>query len=236
MLQPHERGQIVHLARSEDGARTISQTKQVLPATWLSVFDPATRYGQPGKAKPLRADSPDVDPFTHHRLDSDPPPPPVDENQLFPRRETPIGVIDVLAPSPSDPRTVGGHFRGHVALDTSGLSPRLVSLAVWLGRACGEPAAVWWASGQTGLHPVVIRQIEFAMNQKELALSPPARSAWRYLFESWAAPPNPDPFALQAAVARDGWTKPHMRRFAAISNARLQASRPYWAGYFPLER
>jgi len=28
---------------------------------------------------------------------------------------------------------------------------------------CGEPAAVWWASGQAGLHPMVMRQIQFAL-------------------------------------------------------------------------
>jgi len=49
VLQPHECGQIVHLAGTEDGARSISQTKQVLPASWLCAFDPVMRYGQPGK-------------------------------------------------------------------------------------------------------------------------------------------------------------------------------------------
>jgi hypothetical protein len=158
-LQPHERGQVVHLAATGDGARSISQSKNVLPASWLCVFDPATRYGQPGKAKPLKADSPEVDPFTDHGLDSDGPPTGAKEDQPLQRREIPAGVIDVLAPSPLDQRTTGGRFREHAAQHKSEPSPRLLSLAVWLGRVCGEPAAVWWASGQAGLHPTVIRHI-----------------------------------------------------------------------------
>ena len=159
MLQPHERGQIVHLAGTEDGARSISQTKQVLPASWLCVFDPATRYGQPGKAKPLTANSSEVDPFTDHSLNSDPTPPLANENQPFQRREIPAGVVDVLAPNPLDQKTMGGRFRGDEALHASELSPRLVFLASWLRRVCGEPAALWWASGLAGLHPTVIQQI-----------------------------------------------------------------------------
>jgi hypothetical protein len=233
-LQPHERGQIVHLASTEDGARSISQAKRVLPASWLCVFDPAMRYGQPGKAKPLRADSPDVDPFTEHSLDSDPPPLPTSESQLLPRRDIPAGVIDVLAPSPLDPGTTGGHFHGRETLHAAQLSPRLISLAVWLGHVCGEPAAVWWASGQAGLHPAVIQQIEFTLNQRELSTL--ARSSWGYLLEAWRAAPahdNMNAFALKNAIGKDGWTRPHIRRFGEISRCILTASRPYWAGPLP---
>jgi hypothetical protein len=236
VLQPHERGQIVHLAGIVDGARSISQTKHVLPASWLCVFDPAMRYGQPGKAKPMRADSPDVDPFKGHSLDSDPPPPPAQENQPYQRREIPAGIIDVLGPNPLDQQTLGGGFRGREASHASELAPRLVSLAVWLRRVCGEPAAVWWASGQASLHPVVIRQIDFALNQKESALPPLVHSAWRYLLEGWRAELASDhmsPFALQEAIARDGWTKPHTRGFAEISRCMLTVSRPRWAGPLP---
>jgi SIR2-like domain len=236
VLQPHERGQIVHLAATEDGARSISQTKQVLPATWLCVFDPVTRYGRPGKAKPLGTDSPVIDPFTDHSLDSDPTPPPVNENQLFPHREVPAGVVDVLAPNPLDQKTNSGRFRGGEALDASELSPRLVFLAIWLRRVCGEPAAVWWASGQSGLHPAVIQQIEFALNQKEPTLSPLARSAWGYLLECWRAAPVHglvNAFALKDAIARDGWTQQNLRRFAEISRCILTTSRPYWVSPLP---
>jgi hypothetical protein len=237
VLQPHERGQIVHLARTEDGARSIAKTEHTLPASRLCVFDPAMRYGQPGKAKPRSADSPNVDPFTEHCLDSDPAPPPTNESQLYPRREIPDGVIDALAPSPLDrPGIAGGHFRRLEARHAVQLSPRLISLAEWMGRVCGEPAAVWWASGQVGLHPAVILLIEFEVNRRAPTLSPPARCAWRYLLEGWRAKSDPNSmnlFALNDAIAQDGWTKQHVRRFAEISRCVLTISRPFWAGPLP---
>jgi hypothetical protein len=236
VLQPHERGQVVHLAGTEDGARSISKTKHTLPANWLCVFDPAMRYGQLGKSKPLRADSPDVDPFTEHSLDSDPPPPPTNENQLYQRREIPAGVIDVLASSPLDPGTARGHFRRREALHAVQLSRRLSALAEWMGRVCGEPAAVWWASSQVGLHPAVILLIEFEVNRRAPTLSPLAQSAWRYLVEGWRAASDPDSmnlYTLNDAIAQDGWTKQHLRRFAEISRCKLETSRSYSAGPLP---
>jgi hypothetical protein len=231
VLQPHERGQIVHLAVTEDGARSISEATQTLPASWLCVFDPVIRYGRPGKIEPLKVDSPEVDPFNFYGLDSDPLPPPT-ASQLFPRREIPAGVIDALAQCPLDLTTTAGHFRGRQALHASGIPPRLASLAVWLRLICGEPAAIWWAAGQVGLHPGVIQQIEFSLDQKSLVLPPEARSAWPYLVEIWKsqAASDHDAFALKDAIKRDGWTKSHIRQFAKISRCRLKASRPYWSG------
>ena len=43
VLTPHQRGQVVHLAATEQGARYIAQSKLPLPASWLCVFDPALR-------------------------------------------------------------------------------------------------------------------------------------------------------------------------------------------------
>jgi hypothetical protein len=234
-LQPCERGQIVHLAATEDGARSISQSKRVLPASWLSVFDPGGRYGQPGKANPMEPGSPDVDPFMEYGLDSDPAPPTARENQSNQRREVPTGVINVLVPIPLDRRTVGGRFNGQESAHASELPPRLISLAVWLGRVCGEPSAIWWAAGQAGLHPWVIQQIQRSLNQKETALPLLVRSAWHYLFESWKSPQEADyrAFALHDAITRDGWTRQHLRRFAEISRGILTTSRPYWVSPLP---
>jgi hypothetical protein len=132
-------------------------------------------------------------------------------------------------------QTAAGHFRGRGAFHTSELPPRLFALAVWLRRVCNEPAAIWWAAGQADLHPSVVHQIEFALDREARISSPLERLALRYLLASWATSANPDDdaFALSDAITRDGWTQPHIRRFAAISRARLQVSRPYWAGVLP---
>jgi hypothetical protein len=234
-LQPYERGQIVHLAATEGGARIISQARQALPASWLCVFDPSERYGQPGKARPMEPGSPDADPFIRYGLDSDPAPPTTRESQSNQRREIPTNVINVLAPMPMDQRTAGGRFRGQESVHVSDLVPRLNSLAGWLGRVCGEPAAIWWASGQAGLHPEVIQRIQWTLNRKEAVVPRLARSAWRYLFDAWRAPRESDyhAFALHDAIVRDGWTGQQIRRFAEISRVVISAARPYWVGPIP---
>ena len=141
-----------------------------------------------------------------------------------------------MAPTAADRQVTMGRFRGHDALQASELPPRLLSLASWFHRICDEPAAIWWAAGQQGVHPKVVELIVFALSNPRKRPTREVRSAWRYLFEGWSTPENPDytsDFALKAALDRDGWTKQHLRRFAEVSRAKLTVSRPYWRGQFP---
>jgi hypothetical protein len=236
VLEPHERGQIVHLATTEEGARAIAQSNPPLPATWLCVFDPVVRYAPVGKTNPMKADEPDIDPFLLFAIDSDPAPSPADSSQPFKRREPPMGVVDVFAPKPTDHREASGRFRGRRDGYAPELSPRLAALSNWLWRVCGQPAAAWWGAGQAGLHPSVVAQLEFALDRRDLTLPPIARTTWRYLFESWKFSGEPDYwnlFALSDAIKKDGWTKPLIRRFADAALPTLIASRPYWGGILP---
>jgi hypothetical protein len=89
-LAAHERGQVVHLASIQEGARAIGRSSPPLPGTWLCVFDPATRYAAPGKADPMRADDPELDPFLNFGIDTDPAPPPADPRVPYNRRENAI--------------------------------------------------------------------------------------------------------------------------------------------------
>lgn len=235
-LQPHERGQVAHLARTEAGTRAISQTQTTLPATWLCVFDPSVRFGRPRVLDPTKPNGPELDPFTAFGLDSDPQPSLVAESNTPRRREIPPGVVDVFAPTLVDVQTLPAHFHGNSNTHTSSLSPRLMSLAEWLGRVCGEPAAVWWAAGQTSLHPTVIQRIQLELDYRGPNIDLRARRAWRYLFDAWRAPPEADfyvsEFALKEAIGKDGWTPPLTRRFADVSRPVLAPSRPFW-GDFP---
>ena len=235
-LQPHERGQIVHLAMTEDGARSIAQAKSAVPASWICAFDPAIRYSPPARLNLVDEGSPCVDFFADYGLDSDPRPEPGRSKQLHPRLEIPDGGIDVMMPTTTDQRTMLGRFRGRDAIHMSELPPRLLSLAWWFQRICQEPAAIWWAAGQDGLHPKVVELIAFALNQGPRTLTAETRSAWRYLFEGWRTPRGPDytsVFALKAALDRDGWTRQHLRRFAETFRPTVTSSRPYWRGHFP---
>jgi hypothetical protein len=227
-LLPHERGQVVHLAATPDGARGLAGAKTPIPATWLCVFDPAIRYETPGIADLFKPGSLAIDPFTQYRLDSDPDPPKQKENESFKRREVPGNVIDVLAPQPLDgPATNMAGIRGD---SVAPLPPRLVSLAVWFMRVCGQPAALWWASGQKELHPVVLRNVQFELNNRESTLSQLAHTAWRYLFEAWRGPGLPDfmnAYAVKERLAREGWTSSARREFAELLRPVLTVARPY---------
>ena len=235
-MQPHERGQVVHLASTDDGARSIANAKVPLPGTWLCVFDPWTRYAAPRHANIASDDSRLLDPFNFFGLDSDPPPPPEDDNLPIPRRKIPPGAINVFAPSGSDASVLPAAFRGAADDHVSSLPPRLGSLTVWLARICGDPSALWWAAGQPGLHPEVIRQITFWLDHKLPDLPGEARAAWQYLFESWKWPRPGDysgEFALGGQLSKDGWTGSIRRRYLEFSRAKVKASRPILGSSIP---
>lgn len=71
-MAPHERGQVVHLAGTPDGARGLAEAKKTIPATWLCAFDPTIRYGTPGQVELFKPGSLSVDPFALYAIDSDP--------------------------------------------------------------------------------------------------------------------------------------------------------------------
>ena len=48
VLLPHERGQVVHIVSTLEGARKFSASDDPPPAEWLCVFDPLMRYSKPG--------------------------------------------------------------------------------------------------------------------------------------------------------------------------------------------
>ena len=234
-LQPYERGQIAHLAMTDVGARAIA--KSALPASWLCSFDPAMRYANPALANFMEDESPTIDPFTDYGLDSDTPPDPIKRDELHRQIEIPPDAINVLGRAPVDQPVPAGMLRGPPALHSSELSPRLLSIAMWLHNVCDQPAAVWWAAGQPGLHPKIIESITFAL-QKKKAVSG-IRKLWQYLFECWMLPRQPDyasTMALQAAIAEDGWTRLNLRRYAKVLGPILTAKRPIWRSSYPQQR
>ena len=231
-LQPHERGQVVHLAMTEEGARAIA--KSALPATWLCSFDPAMRYARPARVNFMEEDSPSIDPFTDYGLDSDTPPDPAKRGELHPRIEIPPDAVNVLGRASVDQPVAAGRLRGPSALHTTELPARLQSIATWFHTVCDQPAAIWWAAGQSGLHPRMVELVTFALEQKKVAFE--IRQAWHYLFECWKLPPQPDytsVISLQAAVAKDGWTGQNQRRYAEVFRPALTATRPIWRGHYP---
>jgi SIR2-like domain len=229
-MSSHQRGQVVHLAATSDGARAIAEAKQPIPAEWICVFDPNVRYGTPGKANIYDYAGPDVNPFTRYGIDSDPIPPEEQDGRSYKRRETPKRALDVLVPLLLDGDTA--YISGLRQDSTSEFSPipsRLVSLAVWFMRICGEPAAMWWAAAQWGLHPVMLRNIQFALDDAKSGLTPVARTVWRYLFDAWRSPSADtaiNGFVLNQRLLKEGWTSATRRAFGNHFAPALKARRP----------
>jgi hypothetical protein len=235
VLGPHERGQIVHLAMTDEGARAIAGSS--LPAAWLCSFDPAMRYARPARLNFMDKDSPSIDPFTDYGLDCDTPPDPSGRDELYQQIEVPISSINVFVPRLVDRLVAAGALLGSSALHTTELPPRLQSLARWIHKVCDQPAAIWWAAGQTGLHPDVEGLVTSALRQRKIV--PAIRQAWQYLFECWRLPQPPDyssKVAVQEAIAEEGWTGQNLRRYAGLFRPTLTSGRPIFSGHYPAER
>ena len=64
---------------------------------------------------------------------------------------------------------------------------------------------MWWAAGQSGLHAVMLQNVRFALDDRNIKLTPLARTVWRYLFEVWRSPKrnySVDAYALNQRFSR----------------------------------
>jgi SIR2-like domain len=220
-LMLHERGQVAHLAATAEGAWAIAAAKRPLPSEWLCVFDPAVRFSTLGYLA-------GIDSFTLYGIDSDPIP--TKEREGKPR-EIPNDAVGVLTPLPLD-----GDFHytaglgGTRANQVADIPARLVSLARWLARVCGEPHAMWWAAGMSGLHPEVLRNVGFALDDGDDELKPLVRQVWRYLSEAGSWHGRNDSmasFELNKSISKEGWTPAIRRAVAEHFRPILSAQRPW---------
>ncbi|MEQ1596916.1 MAG: SIR2 family protein [Casimicrobium sp.] len=238
-LPPHERGQIAHIVSTVEGANDLAEDKKPLGAEWLCVFDPHRRYARPQQSGGLGSDGPYVDPFDCYGLDSDLPPIRIGPDDYHAKRTTPDGAWDCFATNRLDQIDLvddaASLVRGGSSTNPQALPARLSRIAMWVGNVSNQPAAVWWAGHQFGLHPAVQRNIRW---QQDRTPEPSARiisQAWRYLFETWETKNDfsDDFFALKSIVEKDGWDSALARRFARINQPRLKVAFRHAAGAQP---
>lgn len=232
-LLPHERGQIAHVVSTVEGIKKFSLSPEPPPANWMCVFDPSVRYSRPGYLWKGGTKGPYFDPFHAYGLDSDPVPAPIAPDNYYVKREVPKGVWNGLAANRIDMQSLraesSASFRGHWATHVPRLPARLEHLGVWLSKVSYQPAAVWWAAGQVGIHPDMRDRIRYELERIPAKASAEIRRAWYYLFEAWERGDSDfdhDLYALNTAVDREGWTKATVRRLAVILRPYLAASRP----------
>ena len=241
-LLPHERGQVVHIASTLNGAHKFSASDNPPPAGWLCVFDPLIRYSKPGYLGRFSEQGPYFDPFDAHCLDSDLMPSKIDPNDYFTKRDVPNDVINCLALTRLDHKDLQDNdvaaLRGHWSVNIPRLLPRLRQLGIWISKVSNQPAAVWWASGQAGIHPELQDQIRFELNRTPENCSAEVRKSWRYIFESWEKQRKDfdrEWYLLKASIDLDGWTKAAIRELALMSWPYLKVKRPSWGGPKPPE-
>jgi SIR2-like domain len=233
-LLPHERGQIVHVVLSRDGASRLASAPNPPPATWLCVFDPVCRYATPARLNLLQGATEVFDPFDAYGLDTDPIPLKIDPSD-YQKRQVPENVRDAFALTPLDREDLrdasSSAFRGQRALASAAISPRLGHLATWLANVADQPAAVWWAAGQQGLNPDVQSYLQLQLQRPQRQCAPAVRHAWQYLFESWrtaAAREVLNNYALKQVIDANGWNALAVQRYGELCRPYLNVTRPYW--------
>lgn len=237
-LSPHERGQIAHILSTPDGAQRALRSPNCLDGTWLLSLDPRQRYANP---IPLHDEEDNrFDPFSKLALDGDTPPKPPRRDDVFQKREVPsdaIGPLKVgqLDRTLSDPLAFGELF-GNENGTISPLPPRLQTLSRWLAKVAHQPASLWWAAHQVGLHPDTRALIENALLREKDRFSDPVMKGWRFLLASWAdrrLRPDEANFRLQDRVKSEGWSASIIREILDIQTPQVTVEPSYH--YHPLK-
>ncbi len=242
-LSPHERGQVAHLVSTHEGAKKFANSKVPPPAEWLCVFDPCIRYMTPGNINIYADDKQSFDPFYDaYGLDNDTPPPKLDPQDHFAKRDLLFGEWDAFALNASDIRNVQDNryaaLRGHWAINVPRLSSRLEFLCVWISKVCHQPAAAWWAAGQKGVHHSLQDLIhsQLVKFDKDTCL-PEIHKAWQIILAVWKdrqRDADLDWYQLKTSVDRNGWTIDSIKKFAALRRPYLaMEGRPRWSGPKP---
>jgi hypothetical protein len=229
-LTPHERGQVMHLAMTPDGVKTIVTTTRKLPASWLMVFDPVERYETPER-RTFTAEAAVYDAFQDYGLDSDPPPKPDESGGAFRQREIPVGAFTALTANTFDPPSVGrGSITGEKAVAFRDLPPRLLALTAWISGVAEQPFAIWWALNKPLLHPVLLQSIESRFRGAHDRMPDEARAVWRSILEA-RRPSFRSPFqniyTLQDRMTQEGWSRVTRRDLIALLRPSLQVSRAF---------
>jgi hypothetical protein len=178
-LAAHERGQVVSLVRTTEGAKLFANTPLAPPAEWICVFDKNVRYGEP---RDLHNDEEAVDPLAAYGLDDDPPRPKEEK-----RIANSPAAKDVLSSSPFDERKKDNSRLAGISGYAAGpISPRLFHISRWFGRVLDQPASIWWAAGYNSLHPWLRDQIVWYLDHSNLVFGDSARRLWELLLQRFS--------------------------------------------------
>jgi SIR2-like domain len=238
-LLPHERGQVAHLVSFLEGVKSFANSDPLPPADWLCVFDPNIRYLKPARLGSYHERGPFFDPFEAYGLESDPVPQKVDPEDFHAKREIPLGVWSCFTPTTLDLLNLQDSnyaaLKGYYSVNSPTPPLRLLHVGQWICSVSDQPAAVWWASHQVGIHGEIQSKIRFEL-EKRKDCSSIIRRAWHYIFEGWkreGSDAYQKWFQLKASIDLDGWTCSAIRDLAGILLPYVKSEWPYWGGPKP---
>ena len=224
-LTPHERGQVAHVLRTVHGAKLFAEVEPAPHPEWVCVMDSNVRSANQSSSY---GDDEVFDPWAAYALDDDMKDLSEDDfKQGFSNDNLLVWRDD--DDNPHELHRLGGRqAEGYEATPK-----RLCHLITWLSKCVDSPVLAWWAIRQSGLHPRLLRQLEWRVEHSE-ALHEHARHIWRLILEfhrdshnrQW----NGDWFRFKKRITMEGWTTGVLREFRSISTPRLEIKRPFGVG------
>ncbi|WP_413732597.1 SIR2 family protein [Sodalis sp. RH20] len=221
-LGAHLRGQIANIISTPDGAHRIANADEPLDAMWLLVFDSHQRYGKPERVEPYDKFCENFDPFTMLCLDFDVQPDPGNHDNILGKRNIPADTWDGFSININDLGEQGEKSLGIRDRDlksNSTLSKRLISISIWLQRIAHQPVALWWASHQNGLHPIIVKSIQYSLRREAHRFSANMLRGWRQLLASWSDVRESAEmfiYEIEERSIQEGWTPALIRMLAAV--------------------
>lgn len=220
-LLPHERGQVVHLLSTIEGARTVASSPDIPDAAWLLVGDPMQRYATPPGSS--LGDDDTFDAYQTLRLDCDPVPKLRDPKQVWQDRDVPPDAVDIFGPLLTDQGLVINQrrtaIRGEAGSFATDLSPRQWALSNWFYRIAHAPVALWWAAHQTNIHPNFWARVEAALDHDGGRFTAEAVRMWRFILAARSVPRGHldlGRYVIQQRGQREGWTQSVVRDLADV--------------------
>jgi len=231
-LKAFERGQVVALCSSSEGAKDFATATPPPPADWLCVFDAACRYRKPGRDITYSSTpAPEIDPLVEYGLDDDPP------RSQEPRKDQSPPGIDLLSPLSTDDPVARESGVVTMRRWTAGpLNSRLFQIARWIQSVVPSPTAVWWAASRGALHSSLHEQLCWVLDRDTTSFDPLIRHAWRLVLEAIKLAPDylgDGWWVVHTQIQKEGWTARTIREFFVATRPRVTVQRSWSSAPVP---
>lgn len=225
-LAPHERGQVAHVLRTVQGARSFSEADPAPHPEWICVMDANVRSAK--QSRGYGDDAEVFDPGAAYGLDDD-----LGDISEDDRRQG-VSNDSLLVWRDEDDNPHEFHRLGGCQVEGFEATPiRFGHLINWISKSINAPVLAWWAIRQNGLHPRLLQVIEWQMDRSE-ALHERARHVWSLILEHHRDPRNRqwngDWFAFKKRINAEGWTASVLREFRRVVTPRLEIKLPFGLG------